>query len=276
MALACRCGSPAPRVRGVTLIEMITVVLISGIVLAVVAIFIRKPVEGYFDVTRRAELADTAETALRRMTRDLRLALPNSVRVSGNYLEFLETSGGGRYRADFTAAGGGDPLDFNDAGGDTSFDVVGPVPAIAAGAQVAVFNLGPGFAGADAYQSAGNNRAAVAGVSGGTITLAAPKRFPFESPGKRFHVVTGPVSYECDPASGVLRRYSGYPIGAAQATPPAGGTQALLATNVSSCAFQYDPNVLAQRYGIVSIRLGLSKDGESVSLYAQAHVPNVP
>jgi MSHA biogenesis protein MshO len=266
----------APRQRGVTLVEMVTVVLISGIVLAVVAVFIQKPVEGYFDTVRRAELSDTAETALRRITRDLRLALPNSVRVSGNYLEYLETTGGGRYRAAATAGGTGDALDFSAAGGDASFDVIGPVPPASPGMHVVIFNLGPGFADADAYQSAGNNRATITAVTGGGVGLAAPKRFPFESPGRRFHVVTGPVTYECDPAAGALRRYAGYAIGATQPTPPAGARVALLATNVSNCAFQYDPNVLAQRYGIVGIRLTLAKDGEAASLYAQAHVPNIP
>jgi MSHA biogenesis protein MshO len=114
---------------GFTLVEAVVVILISGIVFAVVAIFIQRPVEGYFDTTRRAALSDIADTAVRRITRDLRLALPNSVRVSGNYLEFLLTTGGGRYRAEPTSTGTGNILDFTSPGGDASFDVIGPTPA---------------------------------------------------------------------------------------------------------------------------------------------------
>ena len=52
-----------------------------------------------------------------------------------------------------------------------------------------VFNLGTNFTGGDAWQATGSNRATVASASGSTITLSAAKLFPFESPGKRFHVV---------------------------------------------------------------------------------------
>jgi MSHA biogenesis protein MshO len=263
------------REGGFTLIEAVVVILISGIIFAVVAIFIQKPVEGYFDTTRRAELSDIADTAVRRITRDLRLALPNSVRVTGNYIEFLLTTGGGRYRADQTAAGAGDILDFNQPAGDSSFDVIGPLPPLAAGNQIVIFNLGSGFAGADAYQAANNNRAGFASAAGNTITLTAAKDFPFESPGRRFHVVETAVTYECDVASGVIRRYWNYGINANQIAP-VGGSNALLATSVSGCSFTYNPNELNQRYGIVSIQLALTQSGETVTVQAQAHVPNIP
>lgn len=270
---------PSPPGRhslGFTLIEAVVVILISGIIFAVVAIFIQKPVQGYVDATRRAELSDIADTAVRRITRDLRLALPNSVRVSGNFLEFLLTTGGGRYRAEQTSAGTGNILDFNQPAGDASFDVIGPVPVLAAGNQIVIFNLGAGFAGADAYQAGANNRAAFQSVAGSTVTLSAPKLFPWQSPGKRFHVVETAVTYECNVASGVVRRYWGYGINAIQAAPPAGGSNALLASSVSGCGFTYNPNELNQRYGIVSIRLALTQADETVTVQAQAHVPNVP
>src|SRR6266850_4952370 len=69
------------RERGVTLIEMVIVISITAIIAGAVSVFISRPVEGYADAARRAELTDIADTALRRMTRDLRTALPNSVRV---------------------------------------------------------------------------------------------------------------------------------------------------------------------------------------------------
>ena len=64
---------------GFTLIEAIVVIVITGIIASMVAVFIRTPVDGYLDAERRAGLTDIADTAVRRMARDIRLALPNSV-----------------------------------------------------------------------------------------------------------------------------------------------------------------------------------------------------
>ena len=275
-------GGRGSRAAGFTLVEAVMVIVITGLIAAAVAVFINKPVQGYFDAVHRAELTDAADTALRRIGRDLRLALPNSVRVAssgGNtYLEFLLTSGGGRYRAETDSGGGGNILDFTAA--DGSFDVLGPAPPLAAGDSIVVFNLGPGFAGADAYAGGANNRAAYSS-GGSTITLAAAKLFPFESPGKRFQVVPYAVTYECapnpgNPAAGVVRRYWNYGINAAQATPPAGGSNALLVTQVSGCALTYDANAVAQRNGVVLISLTLDKGGEQVTLMQQVHVSNIP
>src|SRR5688572_4675890 len=110
--------------RGFTLLELIIVIVITGIIAAAVAVFMRMLIQSYFDTTRRAELTDRADTALRRMGRDIHLALPNSVRIaasgSNTAIEFLLTRSGGRYRASVTSTGTGDILDFN-SGTDSSF-----------------------------------------------------------------------------------------------------------------------------------------------------------
>ena len=271
-------GSGRRRLTGFTLVEAVAAIAIAGIVFAVVAVFLQRPVQGYLDTTRRAELSDTADVAMRRIVRDLRLALPNSVRVdgTGRYVEFLLVSGGGRYRAQTDSTGAGNVLDFTSASGDSSFDVIGTMPTVTAGNHVVIFNLGAGFSGADAYQSSGNNRATIVSASATTITLTAAKLFPYESPGRRFQIVEHAVTYECDLASGSLRRYWGYGINASQATPPTGGSSALLATKVTDCAFTYDANDLLTRYGTVSVRLAIAADGESANLHAEAHVANIP
>ncbi|MBI5918897.1 MAG: type II secretion system protein [Nitrosomonadales bacterium] len=260
---------------GFTLVEMVLVITITGILGSMVAVFLRAPVQGYVDSARRAELTDIADTALQRMTRDLRQSLSNSLRVTGAcngtgacYLEFLPAKGGGRYRTEAP----GDVLDFTLA--DTSFEVLGPLPAIAAGDSVVIYNLG--IAGASAY--ANDNRAAYTSQAGSTLTVAS-KLFPFDSPGNRFQVINTPVTYLCDPANGTLRRYWGYAIQAAQpsstaAAPLATASNALLASNVSSCTFTYDTT--SQRIGLVTLRLTVTESGESVTLYNAVHVNNIP
>ncbi|MDP2239595.1 MAG: type II secretion system protein [Burkholderiales bacterium] len=272
------------RARGVSLVEMIVVIAVTGILAAVVATFIQRPVEGYVDAVRRAELTDIADTALRRMTRDVRTALPNSLRVTANgnvrYIEYLQTSGGGRYRAEVDSGGLGDPLDFTAA--DATFDVIGPMPALAAGNAIVVYNLSSDPATtSNAY--VGDNRASYSSNTATTITLTAAKLFPFNSPGKRFQVVQTPVTYACDPlpgGTGELRRVSGYAIQAAQpnninaaplSTAP---VNALLARNVRDCAFSYAE--VSQRTGVLALRLQLESGGESVRLFQQVHVNNVP
>jgi MSHA biogenesis protein MshO len=50
----------------------------------------------------------------------------------------------------------------------------------------------------------------------------------------------------------------------------------LLANNVSSCRFSYDAFVVAQRAGLVTMNLGITEGGETVTLYSAVHVSNVP
>ena len=64
-----------------TLIELIVVITITGIIAVVLGQFIVRPIQGYQDQVRRAELVDAAEMALRRTALDIRQALPNSVRI---------------------------------------------------------------------------------------------------------------------------------------------------------------------------------------------------
>jgi MSHA biogenesis protein MshO len=280
-----------PCQRGFTLVEMIVVIVIMAIVAAAVAVFIRLPVQGYVDTVARAELVDEADTAVRRMSRDLRLALPNSIRVSndGKYLELLLTKTGGRYldEEDGVAdAPGVHILDFNDSA-KTRFTVVGAMPTDAAqmpgaGDYLVVYNLGEGQDPANAYCAGDScgNRTKITAVSGHEITFAqnvfaAQTPSSFRSPSHRFQIVTTPVTYAWE--NGAINRYSGYTIASVQPAPSALSAPALLAANVTDCNFSYTPaNV---RNALVGITLSMQKIGANtgtVTLFHQVHVDNTP
>ncbi|HCJ29138.1 MAG TPA: hypothetical protein DHV63_07575, partial [Pseudomonas sp.] len=91
---------------GFTLVELIMVIALAGIVAVMISTVMSRPLQGFVDQGRRAELTDLAATALNRMARDIRLAVPNSLRNESSCpplgcraLELLAISEGGRYRA---------------------------------------------------------------------------------------------------------------------------------------------------------------------------------
>jgi MSHA biogenesis protein MshO len=178
------------RIAGVSLIELVVVITITGIIAVVLGTFIVRPIQGYQAQVRRAELVDAAEMALRRTARDIRQALPNSVRIVdslGNVnnvtcnvagvtctIEMLNTVDGARYRDGPGNIGHNHGptqfrLSFNGADAD-GFNIVGrlenfqptlPCTVDCSQYRLAVYNQGavPAVAcsgtGADAYSDAG-------------------------------------------------------------------------------------------------------------------------
>lgn len=260
-------------------------IVITGIIASVVGLFITGPIQGFLDTSRRAELVDAAQLALTRMGRDVRAALPNSVRISGSALEVLLTLDGDRYRVESPGADD-DRLSF--AAADTAFNTLAPLQlpggaTFPVTASIAIYPLQQG--GADPYDASDGVMTAAAainvttvtngGVTEGRVQLAGAHRFPFDSPTRRVYLVSGPVTYYCNPPQ--LLRYEGYAVSALQAVPPA-ATPVLIAANVRACSFQYAPGT-AQRNAVVSIALSLADDAaleERIRLIRQIHVNNAP
>ena len=276
--------------RGFTLVEAIVVIVITGIIAAGVAVFIRAPVEGYVDSVARAELTDAADTALRRLSRDVNSALPNSLRQGPGAacIEFLPALGGGRYRVAPRADGTGNILDFTQ--NDPSFDVLAqnglPPTGGFGNSSVVVYNLG--IPGANAYDPNDRNRAAInAGASNaGLITLAAANQFPFRSPGNRFQVIqNASVVYYCA-GSAIWRASRALPAGvlAAPAACPqadfAGATVLVGNVDCAQSSFAYNAAV-SQRNGILALTLVLTQPAsrginETISLYQEVQLDNTP
>lgn len=274
---------------GFTLIEAIIVIVIAGALSMVAGHFMQRPVEQYMDQTRRAELSNIADSAVRRIARDVHLALPNSVRVATNQcVEFIPTYDGGRYRGALTAGGAGNAMQ-NDVP-ITQLDVIGALnfpPVSIAGDQLVIYHLG--IENLDAY--AGNNRASVTSFAGDVLSFAA-EQFTISSPDNRFQLVSRDeeaVSFVCTGVgtdangngTGTLWRVSHYgfiaPAPAACQNVAAGppSISAILATRVSRCEFSYAPGVI-ERSAIVGVRLNMTQSSETISLYHDVNVNNVP
>ena len=281
---------------GFSLFELILVIVLLGIMASGAGLLITPPIDAYSDQVRRQLLVDQAEMSLRQIARDVRKALPNSIRITpdGRALEMVNTSDGARYRdeagVEFSAAT--HILDFTSA--DTEFNFLGslnlPAPStLSANQRLVIYNTAP----ANIYNDA------VAGASLGIITpfgtvmdlteltmggeveqhlvLDTPFQFSQQSPGQRAFIVDGPISYICDPdsGSGLITRYSNYAYTATQPTPPASAAIGPVVTRVIACSFNYTAGT-EQRGGLITLEISLSASGETVTRLHQVHVDNVP
>ena len=273
--------------RGFSLFEAVIVIVITGILAAIVAIFIFTPVQSFFTNAARAELVDASDNAVRLMSREIRKALPNSVRVRADSLaiEFVPTVAGARYRTE-VAVVGDDPLLFSQA--DTSFDVFGSPLNVAVGNWAVVYNLGDSVPGSNVYaasttaaEQSTSNRRQITAVTPTRWTIASTAPFPdiAYTPPFRAFAVDPPVAYICNLTTGTLTRMSGYGF---SATFPAAtlGTSTLLASGVTSCVFTYDANAVAQRSGLVLLKMTMQiatpKGPDAATLIHHVHVDNLP
>ncbi|MEW5791782.1 MAG: PilW family protein [Pseudomonadota bacterium] len=278
---------------GFTLIEMIVTMVILAILAAGTTAFITRSVESYTDTAQRDQLASAGRIAVERISRELRNALPNSVRISGTCIEFMPLVVGARYQmATGTYSTGQNMLALPVSGFTapaSSFDAfdLDFTPGNAA-YYVAVYPLGPGTGDGDPYAVAAPGALfPLAGISSigrpanvSRVDLAGGNHlFSRQSPNQRFFIVTNPVSF-CVTNGGTLNRYAGYGIKPVQPSPPGGGDllaeDLQLSDNGSPVApFRYTPGGL-NRNGLVTIDLRFMKNGEWVRLQHEVQIRNVP
>ena len=260
------------RYRGFTLIEMVVAIIVLGIVGTTFGLFIVPAINANQAVERRAALVDSAEIAVRRMARDIRMALPNSVRVSyvagtGFAVEMIPTVDGGRYclTGDANCAGASQLLTI--AASDTDFDILGCFRnSTFTGATFpnSSFRLVIGDSTGAIYSAAGTNAvvtptttsvtlstvngggagSGACGASSGVntsyrhhIALSAGQTFPNSSSRRRVFIVQTPVTYICSRTAGTLVRYYNYAISSTAPTPtspPAGATSAVVTDKIDT------------------------------------------
>jgi MSHA biogenesis protein MshO len=294
------------RQHGVTLVELVIVIMLAGIVAATLTVFLKPAIDSFTDMRARADLADQSDTALRRMLRDVRRAVPNSLRVpSSSCFELVPIVSGGRYRMgpDVANEAGCTPSDngvtstcaawVDPSQSTTTFDVLSSMSVTPSANDWVVINNQNGndvYTGANTRQISGTPAAPPTTTKGTLrITMSSPMQVSPGYTGGRFQTISNneqSVFYICSGAaynsatgngSGTLYRLV-RPFNAAYPTScPSTAGAVVLATNVQACTFVYDPNQGGtQQSGFLSMTLELARNKESAKMVMGAHVMNVP
>lgn len=283
-------GSPA-RQRGFTLVELILVIVLSAIVGVMVSTVLSRPLEGFVAQSLRAELVDIGASALNRMQRDIRQAVPGSLRVSGDgqALELLLIHSGGRYLPNR-------PLD-NSLNFSATPDAQCNGPQVAGVPACDVLQVfAPGFVppasgwlviASSPFSWVVSNPGNITPTGTGFTRLADSVDYPgislirvtppgpggvfaFTAPSaqRRIYFADRVVGYRC--SGGQLLRYEHDQLQATlPAVLPAPGR--LQADRVESCDLRY-----ASASGLATLRLSIGAAGESIRLAQQVQVNNAP
>lgn len=266
------------RAAGFTLIEMVAVIVVLGIVTAGFIDFLGLGTKVYVDAVGREQVVSQTRYMMERATREVREALPNSVRVAtvGNVqcIEFVPISASSTYiniAVAPEAPNSSVKLVMHDVAGIdadkivvyplSSFDVYGSDPATATTGNIFKLAAVPGN-----------------GSAAQTVNLLNSVRFDADSPTGRYFLVKNAVAYCADSNSGTIRRYGNYwPPLAGQQVPPQNATGVLMAENLKSgsAPFDYASATLVTN-AVVQMTFDVVRNGEEVNFHHEVHLINVP
>ncbi|MGI2215465.1 PilW family protein [Shewanella baltica] len=269
--------------RGFTLVEMVTVILILGILVVGVSSFIIFGTRIFVESSSVDQVLSQSRFAVERMTRELRSALPNSVRVNTDSLTYQ-------------------CIEFVPIEASTTYLTMPIIPAAAASTGIVILDNTASairvnqfvwvypLVDADVYSSARQKRAQVKtiAISGNqvTLTFTAPTRFAEASPRQRIYFGSSPVSYCFEKgASGndlQIVRYAGYNFNTFQPNPANMGTGVLMAQSVANrldnsndLPLILTPSSLVNN-AMVHLQPRFNVNGETFQYRHQVQVINVP
>ncbi|MGL4613265.1 MAG: PilW family protein [Shewanella sp.] len=266
--------------QGFTLVEMVTVILILGILVVGVSSFVIFGTRIFVESSSVDQVLSQSRFALERMTRELRSALPNSVRLNGDNLtyqcvEFVPIEASTRYLtmpiAPSTAALSGTVMVDNE---------------LAVNQYAWIYPLTE----RDVYDAAAQKRAQIHAMSPAanqvTLTFTANVRFAEASPRQRMYFASAPVSYCVEKAPTgnqlTLTRYTGYGLVASQPAPKDMGAGVLMAQGIANALtssadlpFILTPSSLVNN-AMVQLQPRFNVNGETFQYRHQVQVINVP
>lgn len=279
--------------QGFTLIELIMTILMLAILSIGLASYIRSSTDIYVDVVGRQKIIGEARFVIERITRELREALPNSVRAgrSGNVtcVEFMPVIASSTY-ANIPVA--------PEAASDTIRVVEHGVTGAVAD-KVSVYALSPNHIYGDVYnQTTGRVFALDEAVNQGAgvqdVTLLNSVNFQKDSPNDRYYLIATAVSYCTDSSTNQVTRYSNYwpcspsiPSACSQQFPPISSQvqgslrSSLMAQNQTNHAlgttapFSFAGATLV-RHAVVMLNFEFTREAEQIQFHHEVHIVNVP
>jgi MSHA biogenesis protein MshO len=273
--------------KGFTLVELVTVIVVLGVVSVGISGFIGTGVQIYADVTERDQLLGDSRFVVERINRELRIAIPNSVRVTANN------------------AGNIQCLEFVPAIWASFYTNLSVMPALSTTASIVEFAINPAnfklqlntdFAivyptsNVDVYDVTNNKRKLITACTvndtgdcnedvypSGIAELTVSAAFKDHSPASRLYIARTAVSY-CAHSNGEIYRIEGT-INTTQSVYLAG---TLMAENLENDFTQSDEapfsiyDATLTRNSLVQILLAFERNEEIINYSSEVHIPNVP
>lgn len=272
--------------KGFTLIELVAVIIILGVLATATTQYITFGAQVYLESTERQRVLSQSRFFVERLVRELRLAMPNSVRTTpnGNCIEFVPVKASGAYRTD--SAANLAPIAPNPAA--STIDVISYDISTNSSVndRIYIYPTSP----ADVYVQ-NNVQDDKWGTLASTaltpsqsspqfrITFNSSERFPEESPVARFYIADVSINYCL--VGGQVFRFVKNDFNSVQSTGVPNGIAGILMaeglTNTNAePAFSYS-SVSQARNAVVSLYLEFeANSGGNMFFNHEVHIPNVP
>jgi MSHA biogenesis protein MshO len=225
--------------------------------------FVVDSTRAYQSTQTRSRLVNTGRQAVERMSRQLRLALPYSVRITNanTCLEFMPIVSGGNYMRAVADSGNGVSPSATIAVSPHTIDFGSP-QFVSIGAMTS----------AEVYGVGGLSRANLSSRTALLLTLATTKTWQRNSLNKRFYVLDFPQAF-CVVAN-QLRFYDNQDVTAASVDTSA--SYSVLAENLTATT-PFGLTAGSENRNVnVLFALTFVRDGESVTLNHSVMIRNVP